>query len=238
MNTLMTICLTAAFVCCVHTSCVAQKNLIDVPSGEIVEKAKSFFQQQLNINNKSVNASTIFSYGLGHNFEIGLNVNQLYFERGEGVQIDSSEPEENPDFLVNLQKGFSVSDKYDVSIGTRSGIAAFKNGDESEFATFNYLNNSITFLSDHKFIVGGYYTNDQYAGKGNKAGVMAGLDIIIKKDAIDFLADFTSGKNALSVINLGFEFQVLKSWTLTFGYQFPVSGSNNEAAGLIQISRE
>jgi hypothetical protein len=238
MNTLMTICLTSAFLSCVHTSCLAQKNLIDVPSGEIVEKGKNFFQQQLNIDNKSVNTSTIFSYGLGHNFEIGLNVHQLYFERGVGVDINPSEPEENPDFLVNLQKGFSISDKYDVSIGTRSGIAAFENGDASEFATFNYLNNAITFLSDHRLIVGGYYANDQYAGKGNKAGVVAGLDIIVKKEAINFLADFTSGKNALSVINLGFEFQVLKNWALTFGCQFPVLGSNNEPAGLIQISRE
>jgi hypothetical protein len=87
-------------------------------------------------------------------------------------------------------------------------------------------------------IAGGYYANDQYAGDGNRAGVMAGVDIVIRKDAINLLADFTSGKNALSVVNMGIEFQLPNNWAVTLGGQVPVPDSDNEPAALIQISRE
>jgi hypothetical protein len=69
-------CLTAALLLLVDY-CLAQKNLIDVPSGEIVEKGKTFFQQQLSFDRTSLNGSTILTYGTGNNFEIGLNVHQF-----------------------------------------------------------------------------------------------------------------------------------------------------------------
>jgi hypothetical protein len=139
---------------------------------------------------------------------------------------------------MNIQKGFSFTNKYTIGIGTRTGIAAQRDNEDLKTATFNYLNNAFTFGADHTLVIGAYYTNTEYAGTGTVAGVMAGVDLVLKKDKVKFLADVFSGDNALSVINAGFEFSLYKKWSLTLGGQVPVPGSENESAAVIQISKE
>ncbi len=216
----------------------AQQNLIDVPSSEIVEEQKVFVQQQFSASTDDINASTIITYGLGNGFEAGLALHQMVFQRSRGVEIDQSQPEDNPDFLFNAQKVLELTDRYNLSIGTRTGVAASHGKERMKLATFNYVGNAFSFGNDHRFVIGGYYANKQYAGAGNEAGIMVGADIKLKKDKLDLLVDATSGSNALSVINVGIEFFLSERWSITAGGQLPVPGSDNDEAAVIQITRK
>ena len=52
---------------------MAQQNFINVPSGEVTQARKFFVQEQLNFN-EIIQSNTTVDYGLGHGFEIGINI--------------------------------------------------------------------------------------------------------------------------------------------------------------------
>jgi hypothetical protein len=112
---------------------IAQRNLIDVPSGEIVERGKTFLQVQGVLAKHGLNSSAVFTYGLGSNFEIGLTFHQLVFKRSQGIEVNAEKPEENPDLLINAQKGFDVNDWFMLGIGTSSGVNAARAGQSMEW---------------------------------------------------------------------------------------------------------
>jgi hypothetical protein len=216
----------------------AQRNLIDVPSSEIVERKKLFFQEQAVIGSKEFNTSTIFTYGLGKNFEVGLMLNQLIFKSAQGLEVNHEQPDEEPDVLINAQKGFDIKDWLQIGIGTRSGVNAAGEQSQIRFVNFDYLNSSFTFgKAEHKFVAGAYHANPAYAGEGTNWGVMAGIDAVLVKDKLHLLSDITSGTSSISVFNAGLEISLPKEWKLTLGAQFPTPGSDNDRAGIIQISK-
>lgn len=218
---------------------VAQHNLFDVPSTEIVEYKKLFFQQQATVSKEGINTATTFTYGFGYNFEIGINVHQLDFKRAQGIEVDPQHhPEETPDFLINMQKAFIITSDFQIGIGTRSGISAAKHNEEVKFVNFDYLNGEFDISDgDYVFIGGIYYANDQYAGQGTKWGVMAGVDLALIKNSISFIGEVFSGNSSLSVFNTGLEFTLPKNWKIEIGAQLPVPGSDNNSGGVIQISK-
>jgi hypothetical protein len=225
----------SALLCCEAN---AQRNLVDVPSSEIVERGKLFFQEQAVLTKEEINTSTIFTCGIGHNFEVGVTVYQLVFQRSRGVVIDPDTPETNPDFLINMQKGFEISDWLTLGVGTRSGISAATSHQKITFVSHDFLNTGVSINDDqHKIIAGIYYANDAYAGEGTNWGAMAGVDVTLIKEKLNFVGDMQTGNTSLSVFNTGIQFSLPKEWKLMLGAQFPFPGSENSEAGVIQISR-
>src|SRR5687768_2208294 len=105
--------LVVSFLFFPHPNLLAQINIIDVPTSEIVEKNNLFFQEEIAIGNRNVKSSTTFTWGLGKNFEAGFNLYQFTFNtrpHSEHLIIDPSDPENNPDFLINAKKGFEVKE--------------------------------------------------------------------------------------------------------------------------------
>jgi hypothetical protein len=73
----------------------AQQNLFNVPSAEITEKNKFFFQQQFNIDSNAGDSNTTVDYGLGNNWEVGINLFNLdLYPTNCSIH--------NPHFLVNF----------------------------------------------------------------------------------------------------------------------------------------
>jgi hypothetical protein len=217
---------------------LAQRNLIDVPSSEIVEEQKLFLQGQATFSLGKLGTSAIVTYGLGNDLEVGATFHQFVFKKSRGIEINQEHPEQNPDFLINAQKGFALTDYLRLGLGTRSGINAAKANEDLIFVNFDYLNGQFTIgESEHKLVVGTYYANTAYAGEGTKFGVMAGADIVLVKERLHLISDFISGTSALSVINTGLQISVGKEWQLTFGGQFPTPGSGNSSAAVLQISK-
>lgn len=95
----------------------AQKNLIDVPTSEIVEYKKTFLQTQSSITNRNISTSIIATLGLKNNWETGLMFNQLTVHtrsNSRKLNIDKEEPSQNPDVFLHIQKIFRINDWYKV----------------------------------------------------------------------------------------------------------------------------
>jgi hypothetical protein len=217
---------------------MGQHNLIDIPSSDIVEYKKVFFQAQAAFTKDEINTTTIFTYGFGKKIEVGLTLYQLDFQKSKGVEINPDEPEKNVDLLINAQKGFSIKDWFKIGIGTRSGINAAKDSKQITFVNFDYFNTQFSTIENkHKFVAGIYYGNNAYAGEGTNWGLMLGVDATVLKEKIHFVSDFTSGNSSLSVVNAGFEISLPKEWKITIAAQFPVPGSDNNQGATLQISK-
>ena len=65
----------------------AQQNYFNVPSSDITEKNKVFFQHQINISTDVIQNNTTFDFGLGNNYEIGINIIGLNFENKKCIFI-------------------------------------------------------------------------------------------------------------------------------------------------------
>jgi hypothetical protein len=219
----------------------AQRNIIDVPTIEIVEKRHLFFQEQASISNRQIKSSTIFTWGLGKNFEMGFNISQLTFNvcsHTHIINIDPEKPEANPGLLLNLQKGFKLKEWAILGLGTRIGVNATRAWEEVRLLNFSYVNSRFSIPeTENKFVVGSYYANKAYEGEGNYFGWMLGVEANIIEEKLSLIGDYISGTNTLSVVNLGFQISLPKKWQLAFAAQLPSPGSNNNYGGVIQIAR-
>jgi hypothetical protein len=216
----------------------AQQTLIDVPSLDIAEPKKLFFQEQAVFTKDDINTSTAVGLGLGHQFEIGVTVYQLVFQKAKGVEIDPTMPENNPDFLIAAQKAFDLQEGWKLGVGTRSGINAARSDQEIHFVNFDYVNSQFTFGdAEHRLIAGGYYGNDAYIGTGSNFGAMGAVDLVLVKNKFHFVGDFLSGSSSVSTINTGFEVELPNQWKVTLGAQFPFPGSDNAEGAVIQVSK-
>jgi hypothetical protein len=216
----------------------AQRNLIEVPTSEIVEYKKLFLQAQAVYTKEEINTSLVSTYGLGYGFEVGFTLSQLHFRKHELAASDPSKSHEPPDFLVDAQKGFIIEDWLKLGLGTRSGMSATEKISDFEFVNFNYMNSQFLIKEgNHHFNAGIYYGNEAYVVQGNNFGLMAGIDVTLVKERLNFMSDFLSGNSSLSVVNAGFEISLPKKWKVILGAQFPLPASDNEKGAILQISK-
>jgi hypothetical protein len=113
-----------------HFGCIvqAQQSLFNVPSSDITPKAKPFFQQQFNIGEGLLQLNSTFSYGLGKNAEIGLNVLGLNVNEGSGSPFFMTNGNIQaspvyPFYTLNFQKVFVLSDLFKLAIVINSLFA-------------------------------------------------------------------------------------------------------------------
>jgi len=216
-----------------------QKNLFAVPSNDSISRGENFFQPQLLITDDEINPGLVITHGLGHDFEIGVNIQQVLLQTDKSpvFTTDDKEVGENPLVLINIRKGFWIRPWYSIALGSQTGPAFGPEHSQSGIATFNYLNNRWSIPeTQNKLILGMYYSNELYSGTGNNLGVMAGLEGVLIKERMTFQADFMSGNNLMSVINIGLGLNITKDWEFGAAAQLPVPGSSNPRGILFQLS--
>lgn len=185
----------------------SQQSLFNVPSVETTEKSKWFFQEQVDLFSNGV-ANTTLDYGLGDGWETGLTVPGVNFY-GNHV---------TPVVLVNVQKGFHLSQDWKVGIGTQSGYTV-ASGSSGDFASFNYVNNAIEIEDLGKYYLGVYSANRVLAGGDATVNVLAGAEIPVTEN-LHVMSDYIGGKNSLSAATLGVVWYASKSWQFSIGGQF------------------
>lgn len=208
---------------------LGQQNLFNVPSSDITEKGQWFFQEQLNLNSSGV-SNTTFDYGLGNNWEVGVNFLGLDLYHGSGGVID-------PEPLLNLQKRFDINDSWGLGIGTQLGAMAPVHRHETRFSTFNYVNNQYRLGHLGKVFGGAYFANDAYTGSRSQAGFMAGLEIPIWEDKFHFQADYIHGNTPIGVSVIGFVIFLPHRWNMSIGAQVPSIHSHNECGLVLEFTR-
>lgn len=207
----------------------AQQNLFNVPSSEITEKNKLFFQQQFNFTSLG-ESNTTLDYGLGNNLEIGINLFNLGFYSNNGDLP-------NPYFLVNFQKAININKAYKISFGTQTGITPPLYKNVIQVPSISYINNAVDLDKWGKYYLGGYYANHAYAGSGESFGLMAGIEFPLIENKMHLMGDLISGNNGISVAVLGMVFYLPNNWQLSFGAQLPAPSSHNDYGMVFEITK-
>jgi hypothetical protein len=213
----------------IHTAVSAQQNLINVPSSEVTEKNKIFFQQQINFN-ELIQSNTTVDFGLGKGFECGINVLGLNFSQKKRsfLHNDSSDTDPyNPLIMINSLKQFSLSEKVKLSAGMQGGIN-YKLDDYTKEAYLLYSNLMIRdILIKKSEIIGGvYYNSKHYGGSGERLSAWMGMEVPLL-NKFHFMAESVLGNNALSYTSLGFIYYPKPFLPLTFGFQIPNTSRNS-----------
>jgi hypothetical protein len=205
--------------------CFAQQNLFNIPSGDITPKGKIFYQHQINVYTNKFESKGHFVYGLGKQFDAGVNIvgTGAYFKPEFKPMYNSDFSEGaalSPTVMLTLQKQFVINEHITANIGTQAGVNLTGDASRIQPAYFHYGLVGYQFKPGKKILVGPYYTNNQYVGQGNRAGIHAGYEWKLAKKFY-LMGDFISGSHESSVTVTGVMYNVSKRVQLCMGYMIP-----------------
>ena len=225
---------TTLFTLTIAARCVrAQQTYFNVPSSDIVNKHEMSVQQQINLS-ESIQSATTFSYGLGREWEVGLNVYNLVYQLGERrfTRNDSvlMQPY-GPLLLLNAQKAFDLTENLEVAIGAQGGMNIAPTN-RSKWVGYLYTHVAGSLHDEHyNWSMGAYTANPRYTGEGPRAGFQAGFDAGIFYQKVHLLGDWISGSHELGQLVLGAEVYLGKHFPLAIGWQ----RSNHDGAQALVI---
>ena len=216
-----------------------QQNLFNVPSGVITRKNEMFFQEQLNLA-RFGESNTTLEYGLGNNWEVGLNIFRVNLYPGN---LKALPGESNEDaILLNIQKSFRPFERIEFEVGTQNGISANNGMQKVDFLNFTFGVTRWTpdeNVFEGTLISGVYYGNTNYLGSGNEFGWMAGIEYPLGRDDLSFVADYVSGTNSASVAVVGAQWTISKKqgWQVSLGVQIPSPYSGNLYGAVFELTK-
>jgi hypothetical protein len=238
-------CLTVFLLGCV-VGCIGQQNLFNVPTSDITERHKLFYQQQLNFTDGLIQFNTTFSYGLGKNMEAGLNVIGLNVNTTSSGPFfltngNTAAPPVYPFYTFNFQKAFPLNDIFKVALGTQAGWSVQMN-----FGTYIY-SNMVTILPriKTKIITGLYWGSDSFLGPEDRSfllptkstlGSQIGLEQPILNEKVFLIAENISGKHTLGETSLGAAWRFTDHWVWSMAYQFPNPSGNSSKALVVELT--
>lgn len=217
----------------------AQQNLFNVPSGTVTQKQEVFLQEQLNLGKFGESNFTV-DYGLGNNFEVGLNIFKVNLYPGNSTPLPGESNEDA--FLANIQKLFNLTPYCDLEVGTQNGISANNGERRTDFLDFTWSVARWTpdeTLFAGSVVLGAYYGNHNYLGPGNEFGWMAGVEKETRMEDLSLVADFISGTNSASVAVIGFQYTLSKQsgWQISIGAQLPSPSSENDYGAVFELTK-
>jgi len=221
---------------------IAQQNLFNISSGAITPKGKVFYQHQLNVHALDNMASKHhLVYGLGSNWEIGLNVVNIglqpFQSRTNRAANDALIPYKphGPLVMLTTQKQFRISNTLAVNVGTQAGLSIPNQGKSSRWSHFTY--GLLVYETEkHLRIVAGPYYSDRFMlGKGNQGGLIAGFELPVTKRFF-LMGDFVSGRTKGSVSVLGGFYNVTPHFQLCLGGLIPNPESKERLGIVLEVN--
>ena len=218
---------------------LTQQNLFNVPSGTITRKDEVFLQEQMNLGRFGESNTTI-DYGLGNNWEMGLNIFKVNLYPGN---VNPLPGESNEDaFMLNLQKGFRPFETLIFELGTQHGISANNGTQKVDYLNFSW---SVARWTPEEsqfegtLVSGMYYGNTNYLGVGNEFGWMVGIEYPLWREDLRFVADYISGTNSASVAVIGAQWTISekKGWQISLGAQLPSPSSGNDYGAVFELTK-
>lgn len=191
-----------------------------------------FYQHQINIFSKeAISSKQHFVFGVSENFEAGFNFLNLY-PMGK-AKNDQEGPSPHSNVLaLTLQKSFRLSEKFNLNVGTQTGISHIGMGipvylTGKHYAVFTYFD-----LASHARLTAGPWLADRrFNGKGDTAGIMLGGEWMFS-EGLYLMADWVSGNTKNSVSVLGGMIDLRPGYQLCGGYLIP-NPQSSEGHGLV-----
>ncbi len=217
----------------------AQQNLFNVPSGTVTRKDEVFIQEQMNLGRFGESNTTI-DYGLGNNWEVGLNIFKVNLYPGNIKPLPGESNEDS--LLVNIQKGFRPFETLVFEIGTQHGLSANNSAQKVDYLNFTW---SVSRWTPEKrsfkgtLVSGVYYGNTNFLGIGNEFGWMAGIEYPLWREDLSFVADIISGTNSASVAVIGAQWTLSEKtgWQISLGAQLPSPWSGNDYGVVFELTK-
>ncbi len=206
---------------CLAQFSFAQQTYFNVPSSDIVDRHEFAAQQQINIS-ESIRSSTTINYGLGHEWEIGLNLYNLDYQPSErriSANDSTIEKAYSPLLMLNTQKAFDITSNLELAVGAQGGINILT---DQRPQLVGYLYGHVAAASNdehYNFSAGSYLANARYLGEGPKVGFQAGFDAGILYQKLHVLGDWVSGTHDFGQLVLGVEVYLGKHLPLAVGWQ-------------------
>lgn len=187
----------------------AQQNYFNIPSGDITQPGKVFYQHQINVYslNKMESKSQLV-VGIGRNWEIGFNIVDLplNFDGASKILGSNDDPSAMPLYplaMFTLQKQFRLNETIGFNLGTQAGANLTGEAANVRFAHFTYALIEYHVPDKGHWTVGTYVSNEVYTGSpGNVIGWIAGFDFPISRH-FWLMGDIVSGNNKKSLTTLG-----------------------------------
>lgn len=202
-----------------------QQNLFNIPSGDITEKGKVFYQHQLNVYSDKLESKGHFVYGLGKGWDAGLNlVGKGFYFSPDWRILHNDNPTKGalyPNLMATIQKQFEVGHHFDVNMGAQLGYNLSRFIKNKEINLFLFGIGVYHFMKGKSKIIGGVYkTNQMFVSQGNTFGVMAGYELKLSQ-RFYLVGDWISGRNDASVSVVGGMYNLTRRIQLCAGWQIP-----------------
>ena len=204
---------------------IAQQNLFNIPSGDITNAKKIFYQHQLNTYQNKLESKAHFVYGLGKGWDAGLNlVGKGFYFSPKWRVLHNDNPLKGsvyPILMSTVQKQFKISNHFDFNIGSQIGFNLSNKIGNKELNYYFYGISTYHFMKGKSRLVGGLYkTNEMFVGEGNNFGGMLGYEIKLSKKWY-MMGDWVSGRNDAAVSVIGAMYNASKRVQLCAGWQIP-----------------
>ncbi len=219
---------------------MGQQNLFNIPSGDITQHKKSFYQHQLNVYSNKVESKAHYVYGLGKGWDAGLNLvgKGAYFTPTWRLAYNDN-PSKGalyPILMATAQKQIHVADNFDINLGTQVGYNLSNRIQNKEVNYLTYGLGVYYFMHKKSRIVAGVYNGNQmYLGQGNTTGIMLGYEIKIAKKWY-LMGDWISGRNDAGVAVIGGMYNLGKRIQVCAGWQVPNPGTPKPMGIVLELN--
>lgn len=185
----------------------AQQNLFNIPNGDITPKNQVFYQHQLNLYRDKFESKGHFVYGLGRNWDAGVNLvgKGAYFTPEWRILHNDSRQNGAlfPVLMLTLQKQWKLGKRTYLNLGTQTGVNLSRRIERKQLNYFNYGMINQHFGSGRRILVGGYLSNPMFVGEGNRGGLLVGYEWKLTEKWY-LMGDWLSGRNDTGVGVFGF----------------------------------
>jgi hypothetical protein len=204
------------------TKVSAQLTVFNVSSSTITDKQKISVQQQFEIQDE-IESSTTLTYGLGKNWEVGLNlVNVDYNMKTKSLETNDSTTATPyaPLLLANAQKVFELNDVLSVGFGAIAGTN-ITSSHARKFVYYSYANLLATAgnQDQYQFAAGPYLSNHRYLSEGANYGFQCAMDAAIWYKKLHVIGDWISGYHQKGRLTVGIEIFLTQRLPLSLGWQ-------------------
>ncbi len=216
------------------TKSFAQQNLFNIPSGDITPQKKLFYQHQLNFYENNFDTKSHLVYGIGKNFDIGVNfifkknrINPIKMYKNDNNSFGSL----NPLLVSTVQKKIQLyKNKLQINLGTVLGLNLTNNIGKIQFANFNYGLLVYNINAKSRIVGGTYYSNKNYTGiQNNKFEALVGYEINLYKKFY-LMGDWVGGNNDIGEVVVGAMYIANKRIQFCSGVLLP---NNFHTTGLV-----